>query len=145
MPLSEDFVCWELPVSGFEVTEIDFGGRIAIHAHGKRAEGERYAPTMKLAIGATFTYVESDGTTHQLNAEESWDTLTSLFKLRHRLVDSASADNESNIEFRFDDGSQLLAGPDQRYESWELVGPGNLNLIGFPNRGDPRISGDLGK
>jgi hypothetical protein len=144
MPSGDEFVSWELPVLGFEVTEIDFGGRIEIHAHGKRAEDERYAPTTKLAIGGALTYIESDGTTHSLSAEEPWDTLTSLFKLRHRLIESASADNKSNIAFHFDDGSQLLSGPDQNYENWELVGPGNLNLIGFPNRGDPRISGDLG-
>lgn len=35
--------------------------------------------------------------------------------------------------------------PLENYENWELIGPGDLNLVGLPGGGDPRISGALGK
>ena len=32
----------------------------------------------------------------------------------------------------FDDGSTLNAGPDEKYEEWEVVGPDGLYLVGKP-------------
>jgi hypothetical protein len=130
---------------GFEVIGIEFGGRVAIQGHGKRSDGERFAPTFKLCFGEAFAYIDEDRTRHDLNAENPWSSLTGLFALRHKVIASATADNRSNLEVRFEDGSGLDAGPDEDYENWELVGPGNLNLVGLPGGGDPRISGSLGE
>jgi hypothetical protein len=141
MSQSKEFTEWELPIAGFQVYEVGFGGRIDFTAYGRRRENEVSAPSMRLSIGGKFHYVDSDGNRHTFDAQESWQSLTPLLDLRHRVVDSASADSRSHIEILFDDGSTLDTGPDGKYENWEVVGPDGLNLVGMPGGGDPRISG----
>jgi hypothetical protein len=99
---------------------------------------------MRIAFGGGFTYVNEFGVSKEFHAEDDpWDSLTSLLRLRHHLVVFAVADSLSNLEIRFDDTSSLSAGPDEDYENWSIVGPGDLHLVAVPGGGDPRIAGDL--
>lgn len=141
MSQSKEFTVWELPIAGFQVYQVGFGGRIDFTAYGRRRENEESAPSTRLSIGGKFHYVDSDGNRHTFDAEEPWQSLTLLLDLRHKIVVNASADNGSHIGILFDDGSTLDAGPDGKYENWEIVGPNGLNLVGMPGGGDPRISG----
>jgi len=135
---------WDLPIVGYRVVTIEFSGRIGIVAYGTRSEDERYAPSTGLYFGGGFVLNDHSGVTHSLDATLPWDSLTPLLALRHLTVVSASADADSHIEVKFDDGSSLFAGPQPPYENWELVGPRGLNLVGMASGGDPRISGKLG-
>jgi hypothetical protein len=94
-------------------------------------------------FGGEFTFQDSAGVVHPLNAEAPWDTMTMLFDLRHDSIQSARADSSSRLEVLFGSGAILRAGPDPNYENWELVGPDDLYLVGVPGGGDPRISGGL--
>jgi hypothetical protein len=144
MTSSEKFVRWTLPVQGFHVIVIEFGGEIRVHTGGPRPDGERFASAMRIDFGGRFTYVTEVGVSHEFHAEnDPWDSMTPLFRLRHRLIVSAVADSASNVEIRFDDTSSLSAGPDENYENWAIVGPGDLHLVAVPGGGDPRIAGNL--
>jgi Family of unknown function (DUF6188) len=141
MEQREEFITWKLPIIGFQVYGLGFGGRIDIEAGGPRQDSEESAFLTTLSIGGKFDYVDGDGDRHAFDAEEPWHLMTPLLNLRHKIVVEATADNKSRIEILFDDGSTLEAGPDGNYENWEVVGPGGLNLIGMPSGGDPRMLG----
>jgi hypothetical protein len=144
MTSSEESVRWTLPVQGFQVIAVEFGGEIRVHMSGPRPSGERFAAAMRIAFGGSFTYVTEFGISNELHAEnDSWDSMTPLLRLRHHLVVSAVTDSSSNVEIRFDDTSSLSAGPDEDYENWSIVGPGDLHLVAVPGGGDPRIAGNL--
>jgi Family of unknown function (DUF6188) len=140
---SAEVETWELPILGFRLVEVQFGGRIGIVTYGTRSGDERHTPSAKLSFGGGFILHDDHGVQHNLDATAPWDSLTPLFALRHKVVASAVADAESHIEIGFDNGARLAAGPVASYKNWELVGPGSLKLVAMPS-GDPRISGDLG-
>jgi hypothetical protein len=139
-----DPLVWELPIINYQVVTIEFSFRIGVVAYGTRSEGERYAPSAGLYFGGSFVLYDQEGVRYDLDATSPWDSLARLLALRHKTVVSAVADNDSHIEITFDDRSKLMAGPDPAYENWELVRPGELNLVAMPDGGDPRISGQLG-
>jgi hypothetical protein len=70
MGQSEEFITWKLPIIGFQVYQVGFGGRIDINAGGRRRNNEESAPLTKLSIGGKFDYVDSDGHRHDFDAEE---------------------------------------------------------------------------
>lgn len=134
---------WELPLAGFGVNDVWFSGRIGVVAYKSGGKGDWNAPRATLWFGGPFTLHDRSGAAHNLDAGAPWESLTVLFQLRHHVIQSATADDLSRIEVRFDTGYRLAAGPDPQYENWELSGPGDLNLVGMPGGGDPRISGEL--
>jgi hypothetical protein len=138
MGQSEEFIAWKLPIIGFQVYQVGFGGRIDINAIGGRRDVEESAQSTKLSIGGKFDYIDGDGDRHVFDAEQPWHLMTPLLDLRHKIVVNAIADSRSRIEISFDDGSSLEAGPDGNYENWEVVGPDGLILIGMP-RGAPAL------
>jgi hypothetical protein len=144
MTSSEESVRWTLPVQGFQVIVVEFGAEIRIQMFGPRPSGERFATSLRISFGGAFTYVTEFGVSQEFHSErDSWDSMTPLLGLRHRLVVSAVADSLSNVQIRFDDSSSLSAGPDEKYENWAIIGPGDLHLVAVPDGGDPRIAGDL--
>jgi hypothetical protein len=143
MTPDKEYVSWDIPVVGFAVYALKFGGDIQVLFTGPRPEGERFSLSSRISLAGDFTYVDDQGVLYALNAADTWDSLTLLFKLRHRIITLAVADNLSQIRIEFDDHSHLRAGPTD-YENWELVGPADLHLVGLANPGDPRISGRLG-
>lgn len=134
---------WDLPLAGFVVNDVWFSGRIGVVAYKTRRKGDWNAPRATLWFGGPFTFHDRSGQIHNLDAEAAWESLTVLFELRYQYIEAAVADDTSRIEVRFDRGDILGAGPHPQYENWELSGPGDLNLVGMPGGGDPRISGDL--
>ena len=134
---------WDLPLAGFLVTDVWFSGRIGVVAYETRRKGDWNAPRATLWFGGPFTFQDRDGRTHNLDAGDPWDSLTPLFGLRYEYIESAEANDSSQINVRFGRGVLLSAGPTPQYENWELSGPNGLNLVGMPGGGDPRISGEL--
>ncbi len=134
---------WDLPLAGFAVTDIWFSGRIGVVAYKTRRKGDRNAPKATVWFGGPFSLRDRNGVVHDLDAGADWTSLTALFELRHQFIESATADDSSSIEVYFELGYRLTAGPVPQYENWELSGPGDINVVGMPGGGDPRISGDL--
>jgi hypothetical protein len=137
--VSESEEGWTCPITGFEVIEVRFSGRVYVTAYGKRAEGDREAPCTDIAIGGAFTFIDSSGTEHALSAIEPWESLVPLFSLRHDHVASAVADRTGWLTVRFHSGASLEVGPDGQYENWELVGPNGILIVGLPGGGEPAV------
>ena len=132
---------WEAPVEGFNVNGVNFSGAIYITAYGQRAEDETQAPSTTITLGGAFSLVDRSGVDHHLSAEDPWDTLTPLFSLRHDSIQSAIADRIGWLVVKFDSGVTLEAGPDGRYENWQLMGPGGILIVGTPGGGEPAVWG----
>ena len=135
---------WPLPIVGFEVYDVWFSGQLYVIAYGDPPPGERRPPRAQIAFGGEFVYQRQDGQGAQLDAQKPWETAVSLLSLRHARVIRAVADREGNLEIVFDNGSSLIAGPDERYENWTVSGAG-FSVIAPPGGGDPRITWERGK
>jgi hypothetical protein len=57
----EEFMTWNLPIIGFQVYKVGFGGRIDINASGGGRGIERPAPLTTQSIGGKFDYVDGGG------------------------------------------------------------------------------------
>jgi hypothetical protein len=55
-------------------------------------------------------------------------------------ITRALARTDGGLEVLLADGSQLVVEP-ERYEAWELVGPGSLMVVSPAGGGEPAISG----
>jgi hypothetical protein len=141
MDVSESDEGWTSPVAGFEVIEVRFSGQIYVTAYGKRADGEKEAPSTDIALGGGFTFVDCSGTEHHLSAVEPWESLVPLLSLRHDHIASAVANGTGWLTVRFESGARLEVGPDGHYENWQLVGPDGILIVGLPSGGEPAVWG----
>jgi hypothetical protein len=138
MELAEGPGGWTLPISGFAVYQIEFGGRVAVCASGRR-EGEERPGPVDFIFNSHFTLRGSNGKTDELDAEGPWDLLTPLFTLRHCRISSGIVTRDGSISVEFEDGFALTAGSGEAYENWEVVGPRGLKIVGLPGGGEPAI------
>ena len=129
-----------LPIVGFEVLEIWFSGQVYVIAYGEARDTGEAKPALRaqIALGGAFALRSADGTEQQLNAEDPWETLTPLLRLRHASIASASADRAAVLQIGFADGTTLSVQPDPHYENWEVSGPG-FQIVAPPGGGDPLI------
>lgn len=139
MELADEPGGWTLPISGFAVYRIEFGGRVDVCASGRREGVERSAPLVDLVFNSHFILRDSNGNTDELDAEGPWELLTPLFILRHCRISSGMVTRGGSISVEFEEGFALTAGPDGPYENWEVVGPRGLKIVGLPGGGEPAI------
>ena len=142
MALDPDADVWQLPIVGFEVIDVWFSAQLYVIAYGEGRDTSLGVapPRTQIALGGPFLLRSADGSDQRLNAEEPWDTFVPVLSLRGTRVVAATATRSGALDVRFDDGSTLSAGPDPRYENWEMSGPDGLHLVAPPGGGDPRIS-----
>lgn len=126
---------WELPVSGFEVLAITFGGETCVTAYGHGGA------TVAFALGGPFRMCDPEDDEVKFDALGSWSALTPLLRLRYDTIEEASVDAAARLRVRFRSGRRLKADPDPQYENWQVAGPGDLRLVAPPGGGDPRVSG----
>jgi hypothetical protein len=124
---------WEIPVSGFEVLAITFGGETCVTAYGHGGA------TVAFSFGGPFRMCDADDDEVELDAHGSWSALAPLLKLRYDTIEQASVDGGARLRLRFRSGRRLKAGPDPQYENWQVAGPGDLRLVAPPGGGDPRV------
>lgn len=67
--LAEEPAGWTLPISGYSVYQIEFGGRVAVCASGRREDEERSAPLVDLIFNSRFSLQEPSGKNYELDAE----------------------------------------------------------------------------
>lgn len=124
---------WTLPVVGFEIQAVTFTGTVQVVAFA--FGGEKCAITL---IGA-FELREPDGRVHSLNASsQAWERLVVLLSLRHDTIAVATVTADSNVVVELASGRAIVAGPNERYENWEISGPGEIDLLAAVGGGDPR-------
>jgi hypothetical protein len=68
-------------------------------------------------------FTHSDGRTKEINATERPTDAAPLLGLISKKI-AAAASTDGVLVLRFDDGSEIRAEPDDRYESWSVVGDG---------------------
>jgi Family of unknown function (DUF6188) len=135
MAMNEQDDGWSVPVSGYELLTVEFSGRLSLTVYGDGGK------SCTIALEGQFTLRTADGNDRRLDAEQDWSQLTPVLSLRHAGVAELRASRDGDLDVAFDNGALLQASPDPRYESWEISGPGDLNLVCPPGGGDPRIRG----
>ncbi len=86
-----------------------------------------------------FELREPDGRVHKLNpSSQAWEELVVLLSLRHDTIAAATVTAESDLVIEFASGRTIAAGPNKRFATWEISGPGALDLLAAVGGGDPR-------
>lgn len=145
-PISEwpDSGPWTLPIEGFSVNSITFGGLIDIVAYGEgggRSKDDTIipAPSANVRFESEFQLIDRTGDAVRLNpSRQNWEDLTPLFALRRDRVEHAVATADGRLEIRFESGRVVLAEPDSNYENWAVTGAG-FELISMPGGGVARF------
>ena len=144
MTLDDDAESWDVPIVGYLVDQVWFSGRLYFIACDPAsgwtvADLPQPIPTTKVAVGGTFTFTSSEGVEHSLDGGAPWAALVPVLELRRVRIDSARVDRRGTLQIGFANGAVLVVAPVDRFENWELVGPGTLWLAGTPGGGDPRL------
>lgn len=135
---------WRLPITGYSVNELVFGGRVVIRlSGGERLEGELSKPTADLIFYQPFRLDLAGHSEQRLDPEGPWEALTRLFALRHSVVDFATVDSHSGLAVRFEGVGHLIAWSGEQYESWELTGPSTVKVVAMSGDYEPAIWGEL--
>jgi hypothetical protein len=125
---------WTLPVAGFEILTVEFSAscmRLVAYVFG----GEHCS----IDLIGPFELREPDGRAHRLDpSSQAWEELVVLLSLRHDTVAAATATAESDLFVELASGRTIRIGPDDRFVSWEMSGPGTLDLVAGVGGGDPR-------
>jgi hypothetical protein len=135
MALKEHTEGWLVPVGGYELLTVQFSGRLSLTVYGDGGKD------CTIALEGPFTLRTADGYDHRFDAEQDWPQLTPVLSLRHDRVTELRVSRDGRLDVAFDSGGALQAPPDPHYESWEITGPDDLNLVCPPGGGDPRIRG----
>jgi hypothetical protein len=116
---------WELPIGGFEVLHMTFGAYLVdifAYVFG--------GATVQLRFAGPFTFLDPPDVENELDPQtDAWAALGVLFALRHDVIKSATATADSRLDVVFESGRELRSGPHEKYENWEIHGPGFM-LIG---------------
>lgn len=78
-----------------------------------------------LIVLTRFRFTDAGGGTRELDAETDRPGLVtalctrSLTQFPSRIA--AATEDRGTLSFRFDDGSEIAAAPDDQYEAWEVV------------------------
>ena len=142
MPADVDFGGLDIPIVGFEIVEVWFSGRTYLIAYGHGELGVKEAPRSQIGLSGKFRLSCRGASAVRLDAGGDWADLSPLFSLRHRTVAVAAVSASGDLHLEFDDDSSLDATSDDRYEAWEVAGPGSINLVAPPGGGDPRVTWD---
>jgi hypothetical protein len=112
-----------LPLEELEVGRcvVDFGFTIYFGA-----EGEPFV----LRIEGAFD-VELDGVAHHLDPGKP-EGLGPAFALLHKTVGQAEVGDDKVLELEFSNGAHMCVPPNDKYEAWQLSGPGGLLIICMP-------------
>jgi len=121
---------WTLPIEGFEVYALTFGGLIDVLVAG--TGGAR----AKIRFESAFEFTEPGQRALELNpANDAWQDLAAIMTLRHdRIVAAEAIEADARLRVEFESGRLLTAEPDPQYENWAVTGPG-FQLISLPGGG----------
>jgi hypothetical protein len=117
---------WTLPVAGAQVTRCcaDYAAVAVLLSNG-----------LQLYIEGVFSYVGHNGHAHMLNPDGDATDLAPILRLRRLTATDGAAFKDGRLEMGFEDGSQISVPADQRYEAWNISGPGGpdgLKIVSMP-------------
>jgi Family of unknown function (DUF6188) len=133
MSLNEHPEGWSVAVAGYELLTVQFSGRLSLTVYGEAGKN------CTIALGSPFVLRTAVGAEHELDAEQERSHLVPVLALRHEHVSALIVSRDADLHLTFDSGVAIHARPDDHYENWEIVGPGELNLVSPLGGGDPRI------
>jgi hypothetical protein len=71
MTPDKEYLTWNIPVVGFAVYALKFGGDIQVLFTGPRPEGEPFSLSSRISLAGDFTYVDDQGVPNSLNAADT--------------------------------------------------------------------------
>jgi hypothetical protein len=100
----------DVPLAGFVVTDIWLSSLIRVIAVKPSGRGQRPLQA-EIWFAGQLEFRDESGKVHDLDAGGAWELLISLFELRHQVIESAFADEGSQVLICFELGQVLTAGP----------------------------------
>jgi hypothetical protein len=95
--------------------------------------------SLDLRLGTPFTLRQADGIERATDPDEP-EQLAPLLTLVGRWVETVTATRDTELIVTFTDGTVFHAGPDPRYEAWQVQGGGALEgmtYVARPGGGPP--------
>ena len=84
-----------------------------------------------LCLEGAFTYRDSGGDVHDLDPSADPARLgVALGLFPHTVVQAAV--EQATLRLVFDDGSHVVAHPQDDYETWQIYGPGTSLIVSLP-------------
>jgi hypothetical protein len=114
---------WRLPIDQLGVSRCIVDHAFALEFH----EG---AQSAVVRIEGTFAILDQ-GRVHRLTPA-ALKELGPAVGLFGQVVRSATASARGELEIAFEDGRVLSVQPDDRYEAWEIYGPGGMRAVCTP-------------
>ncbi|GAB3407660.1 DUF6188 family protein [Flindersiella endophytica] len=112
---------WVLPLAGYQVTRCSFDHAVTL----------LFENDFEVTIESAFVLRAADGGGEQLVPGDP-PTLAPALTFWQRTAASALAYDDGRLELRFGDGGTIDVPSDERYEAWNLTGPGGLRVVSMP-------------
>lgn len=93
----------------------------------------RFSNNCVVSLESVFSITDTTGTETVVDPEGDKARFVPVLRLHNQTVESVRIDG-STLTMKFSDGSVLVAGPDDDYESWSYTGPESTptRVIGMP-------------
>ncbi|MDQ3370221.1 MAG: DUF6188 family protein [Myxococcota bacterium] len=114
---------WRLPIEQARVTRCIVDHAVALEFF----EGEL---CVVVRVEGDFSILDG-ARVHRLSSSAPQD-LGPAVGLLGQTVRSATTSAQGKLEIAFEDGRMLSVEPDERYEAWELCGPGGTRAVCMP-------------
>jgi hypothetical protein len=122
----------EWSLAGLKVTQLKFDYQIHVHMWTRERD-------LVVIFEAPVTLLAADGNACKCYYAKS-ETLCPLLSLLFQEVSAFHASSEGECRLEFEDGTELVCGPDEQCEAWQSHGSGNLvnaSLLCGPGGGAP--------
>lgn len=121
MTLVESDGGWVLPLAGCQVTRCTFDYSVAL----------LFDSGFEVTVESAFVLREGDGGDVRLVPGDP-QTLAPALTVWQRTAAYAFAHEDGRLELRFADGGVIGVPSGDRYEAWNLTGPGGLLVVSLP-------------
>lgn len=119
IPAGDD---WLLPVAGQQVTQctVDYAGVAVLCGNG-----------ISFYIEQPFTLVAPDGQSYLLDPDPRGDAadLAPVLRIMRKVVRDGTAFHDGRLALAFEDGSRIEVPSSQKYEAWNISGPGSIGHL----------------
>jgi hypothetical protein len=89
--------------------------------------------SIDVRLGTAFTLRQADGVERATDPDEP-EQLAPLLTLVGRSIETLTVTRGAELLLTFSDGTVLYAGPDPRYEAWQVQGGGGLEGLSYVSR-----------
>ncbi|WP_035750431.1 DUF6188 family protein [Arthrobacter sp. 35W] len=116
---------WELPVADEPVTQLRIDYAITL----------LFANGLTLRIEQPFGLSTRSGEDHVVDPEGGVAQLLPVLGLRRATATKGTAFVDGHLDLWFADGRRLTVPPGDKYEAWQVSGPGKLLIVSVPSGG----------